>query len=296
MGLLDSPLVRKYFGCDNIGCIMLGESIEKFKIFHMSRRVLLSMEQPIKKGDKVIMTWVKDMNPDYFGISVSDAPHDVSDVFHAGVLRLPDKFQPPAKKGCEFDPAFTEKMQDFRWCGFDQAQMRSMRDFAISEGWQPKPTPERGEGKPCSDINCGTNHIVGKPVDQGKYCFGNHPSNCSCSPNGYQPSPTEQSEKQGKYEWQSCGHCKLCGNIGPEEHECKQSEQGKCRACGINYDAMLYCENCKGKKKLLLPREVEAKIHDIQAFFKAADIRASHAQNHLLDELRALCNLMRDGK
>lgn len=280
MGLLDSPLVRKYFGCDNIGCIMLGESIEKFKIFHMAFRVLEAMEQPIKKGDKLLVIGTDSLIYETNAIKDHDGIHPFD-------LRLPPRFQPPAKKGC--DHHFKCR------CGATFA-LHDMIIAMPSDSLGGKPTPERGEGKPCSDINCGTNHIVGKPVDQGKYCFGNHPSNCSCSPNGYQPSPTEQSEKQGKYEWQSCGHCKLCGNIGPEEHECKQSEQGKCRACGINYDAMLYCENCKGKKKLLLPREVEAKIHDIQAFFKAADIRASHAQNHLLDELRALCNLMRDGE
>ncbi len=37
----------------------------------------------------------------------------------------------------KFDPNFTEKMMDFRWCGFNQEQMRRMRDFALAHGWKP---------------------------------------------------------------------------------------------------------------------------------------------------------------
>lgn len=36
----------------------------------------------------------------------------------------------------KFDPEFADQMRGFKWCGYDQAQMRSMRDFAISKGWK----------------------------------------------------------------------------------------------------------------------------------------------------------------
>lgn len=38
----------------------------------------------------------------------------------------------------KFDPEFTEQMQGFKWCGYDQEDMRGMRDHAIASGWRPK--------------------------------------------------------------------------------------------------------------------------------------------------------------
>lgn len=48
-----------------------------------------------------------------------------------------------------FDPEFAEKMQGFKWCGYSQEEMRSMRDHAISSGWKPPSTA----GCECIDKN-----------------------------------------------------------------------------------------------------------------------------------------------
>jgi hypothetical protein len=34
-----------------------------------------------------------------------------------------------------FDPTMAERMANFKWCGYDQKEMRSMRNFALKHGW-----------------------------------------------------------------------------------------------------------------------------------------------------------------
>lgn len=67
----------------------------------------------------------------------------------------------------------------------------------------------------------------------------------------------------------------------------KPPEQRKCWCTPERYQ----CRPCMDKPPL--PREVEEKIRDIYFFFLSADTHTGRAQEHLLKELRELCEMVR---
>lgn len=130
--LLDNELVRKYFGCRAVCTeahfINVGYDEHEWC---MSSRILESMQQPIKKGDRYLLA-------NFDGSVSEEIGGGLTDYFHAYCLRLPSQFQ---TEKLTFDPRLAEEMEDFKWCGYDQKEMRSMRDFALSQGWKPPPAP-----------------------------------------------------------------------------------------------------------------------------------------------------------
>lgn len=50
--------------------------------------------------------------------------------------------KPQPEREPKFNPEFADKMQGFKWCGYSQEEMRSMRDYAVSRGWKPPSTDE----------------------------------------------------------------------------------------------------------------------------------------------------------
>ncbi len=93
--LLENELVLKYFGC----CDETPEP-EKHTLPHMgwegamARRVLRAMQEPIKKGDKII-EWHQ------LGVIETIAMFDMHE-YHPINLRLPQRFQPvEPEKECD---------------------------------------------------------------------------------------------------------------------------------------------------------------------------------------------------
>jgi len=90
MTLLDHPLVRKYFGCDMTKCGHFGTAVCQQAISH---HILLSMQKPIKKGDKYldVPDFTSDVT-DEIKVCTLNNPSD-SVISHPYLLRLPDSFQ-----------------------------------------------------------------------------------------------------------------------------------------------------------------------------------------------------------
>lgn len=88
MNLLDNELIRKFFACSSeCRCETFG-SCEGA----LATRVLTSMQEPIKKGDKYILC-------DHDGvISLRTAEYALDSAIHSACLRLPDRFQPSVSK------------------------------------------------------------------------------------------------------------------------------------------------------------------------------------------------------
>ena len=130
MDLMQNELVKKYFGpkegsiveCCEHEINRVGEHLQK----EMALRILTAMQKPIKKGERMLAAFPKEITEEVASRDIEAGNYPRS------FLRLPDSFQ---TKECEYDPHMMEKMADFKWCGLDQKEMRSMRDFALSKGW-----------------------------------------------------------------------------------------------------------------------------------------------------------------
>jgi hypothetical protein len=182
--ILDNELVRKYFGEDN-------------KFFHedIAVRVLRAMQEPIRKGERVLEFFVeperwKDAIYVYDGVSLNQ--------FHPMFMRLPDRFQTAEKKECKCTCHNVLKHKFHEYC--DQPMPPNSNPppaplcDCVSGLGQPHPThaPEKhfddfakhSEKKcACENLLCINGEWHKKPSDAGrcecyKVCIGHDHEKC----------------------------------------------------------------------------------------------------------------------
>lgn len=111
MNLLENPLILKYFGCPPEHNHYHQETVQRCKE-SLAFKILTAMQEPVKKGDRYIVThddgntWSEDKRANEF------LPTDYDGYWHPNVLRLPDSFQ---RKDCE-DCGTLPGITDPKWC------------------------------------------------------------------------------------------------------------------------------------------------------------------------------------
>lgn len=138
MNLLDHPLIRTYFGCNHPqGTTYCGDHCKE----RISVRVLRSMQEPIKKGERCLELFNE-------GEVKEIVLHPITVVaYHPMFLRLPDRFQ-------------KQKIEVLKCChGFP---------ICIHCQDKPKPSPEkcrfnRGTGSEC---NCQPKDAVEEKINE----------------------------------------------------------------------------------------------------------------------------------
>lgn len=196
----------------------------------------------------------------------------------------------------KFDPEFADQMIGFKWCGYDQGEMRSMRDFAISKGWGPKKPPAKKCG--CG-LTWGTIHRFDGPCEVVE-----------------KPTPPPVCEKCGvkypsKLHLDNCcekpAEC-VCGEtFGPKHpmaQECtKPAEQGKlcgwADSKGFHHNDPCTCVRLEGSVSATppLPKEVEVFIKEfIRAHVMSHPYHDEEGKAKINKELHELCDLVREAE
>lgn len=153
MNILDNELVRRYFWC-NPGC----ESWESH-YSHMAHRVLLAMQEPIRKGERYLY-W----SLDYPESWVEQTQTNDDDSFHPLKLRLPDRFQ---KRECECICHNTK--ENHNCCeNMNKPQPEAQKCDCVGNSLGPncKIHPQYDNPKDEVEEKCPICHRCGEPLDK----------------------------------------------------------------------------------------------------------------------------------